>query len=255
MIELKQIRLREGAEEIDARLPSKEIYAVLGPEGSGKSTLLSLIAGCLYPEKGQVKVNGFDTKKDPLRAKKSIGYLAPDAPTYDRMSAEELLFFIAEARGLAYEKALRQVREALETGELETIKDRQIGKLSLFERKKLGVILTSVGNTDTLLLDEPTKGLSFPEEREAILSLITYLGQGRTVFIGGVDPDELVPFCSRLLILDEGSLSKDLSPSEFAREQYDAICAKAQKNRGDAPDEKPQTDGEYELIDEEEDRT
>ena len=255
MIELKQICLCEDAEAIDVRLPSKEIYAVLGPAGAGKSTLLSLMAGCLYPERGQVKVNGFDTKKDPLRAKRCIGYLASDAPTYDRMSAEDLLFFVAETRGLAYERALREVRELLEVAELETIKDRQIGKLSLLEQRKLGVILTSVGNTDTLLFDEPTKGLPYAEEREAVLSLISYLGEGRTVFLSGKDPDELLPLCTRALILDTGTLCEDLSPSEFSRERYDAICAKAQKTQDDAPDEQPQTDGEYELIDEEEGRS
>ena len=85
-IEVKQLTKKYeeqiAVNQISFRLKKGEITGFLGPNGAGKSTTMKMITGALLPTSGSVEINGFDIQKQPLLAKKCIGYLPEHNPLY-----------------------------------------------------------------------------------------------------------------------------------------------------------------------------
>src|SRR5215217_3338273 len=81
-----------------------EIVGFLGPNGAGKSTTMKMITGYLEPTEGEVVVNGVDVKKDPLQAKRKIGYLPESNALYYEMYIREYLYFIADVHEVKNKK-------------------------------------------------------------------------------------------------------------------------------------------------------
>src|SRR6476620_1757179 len=77
-----------------------EVLGFLGPNGAGKSTSMRMITGFIPPTSGTVSVGGFDMLENPIPAKRLIGYLPENAPSYTDMSVHRFLEFCAEVRGL-----------------------------------------------------------------------------------------------------------------------------------------------------------
>src|SRR6187401_1439044 len=77
-----------------------EVLGFLGPNGAGKSTTMRMITGFIPPSAGNVEIGGHDIEKAPIEAKRLIGYLPENAPSYADMTVKGFLSFAAELRGL-----------------------------------------------------------------------------------------------------------------------------------------------------------
>ena len=86
-----------------------EVLGFLGPNGAGKSTTMRMITGFITPTAGRVSVGGHDMSDDPVPAKRIIGYLPENAPSYSDMTVSGFLHFTAEIRGLSGEAKTKAV--------------------------------------------------------------------------------------------------------------------------------------------------
>src|SRR5688572_21525553 len=77
-----------------------EVLGFLGPNGAGKSTSMRMITGFIPPTAGKVTVGGFDITENPIAAKRLVGYLPENAPSYADMTVYGFLDFVAELRGM-----------------------------------------------------------------------------------------------------------------------------------------------------------
>src|ERR1700742_1845254 len=84
--------------DINFEINKKGIYGLLGSNGAGKSTTMNIICGALNQTKGEAYINGIDIRKDPLGAKKHIGFLPQTAPLYMDLTAHEYLLYCARLR-------------------------------------------------------------------------------------------------------------------------------------------------------------
>jgi len=91
---------QKAVQSISFSVPAASVVGFLGPNGAGKSTTLKMIAGYMTPDAGSIIVNGIDVVKDPIEAKKQIGYLAEANPLYYDMYVKEYLNFIGKVHGL-----------------------------------------------------------------------------------------------------------------------------------------------------------
>ncbi len=78
-----------------------EVLGFLGPNGTGKTTAMKMLTGFLEPDRGTIRVAGYDVATHSLEARRKIGYLPESAPAYDEMTVAGFLEFIAEAREIA----------------------------------------------------------------------------------------------------------------------------------------------------------
>ncbi len=209
MIEVKNLTKVYGdhtaVDHLSFKIYNGKIYGLLGPNGAGKSTTMNMITGCLAPSEGSVRINGFDMFEKPLKAKKCIGYLPEIPPVYGEMSPFEYLLFVAEAKGVSYARALRQVQEVMELTQLLDMRDRLIKNLSKGYRQRVGIAQAMLGNPDIIILDEPTVGLD-PKQIKEIRELIRRLGEMKTVIVSSHILAEISEVCDHVLILSGGKL-------------------------------------------------
>ena len=220
MIEVKNLSKTYGTgvavDGISFKIHNGRIYGLLGPNGAGKSTTMNMLAGCLAPTSGMVKINGFDVQKEAIKAKKYIGYLPETPPLYDDMTPMEYLFFVAEAKGVSYERGVRQVNEVIDLTQLSGVKNRLIRHLSKGNRQRVGIAQALLGNPDIIILDEPTVGLD-PQQITEIRALVRKLGEKKTVIISSHLLSEIEELCDHVLILSGGKLIAN-APLEELRE-------------------------------------
>ena len=209
MIEIKDLTKvygdRTAVDRLSVKITNGKIYGLLGPNGAGKSTTMNMLTGCLAPTSGSVRINGFDIFDEPLKAKQCIGYLPENPPVYGELTPYEYLRFVAEAKGVSYERAQRQVHEVMELTQIDDMKDRLIKNLSKGYRQRVGIAQAMLGNPDIIVLDEPTVGLD-PKQITEIRELIRRLGEMKTVIVSSHILAEISEVCDHVLIIANGRL-------------------------------------------------
>src|SRR5688572_19910784 len=104
---LKQYGEQKAVNQISFKAEKGEVVGFLGPNGAGKSTTMKILTGYVQPTGGEAYICGIDVVKDPLAAKKKIGYLPESNALYYDMYVREYLGFIAavhELNGKSKEK-------------------------------------------------------------------------------------------------------------------------------------------------------
>lgn len=194
----------KAVENVTFTINKGEIAGFLGPNGAGKSTILRIITGVLAPTSGTVEVFGHDVIKDPVEARKKIGYLSENNPLYPDYSPREYLSFIAQVRGVGRVKA--RVDEVMERVFITDMADRRIQRLSRGYRQRVGLAAAMIGQPEVLLLDEPTVGLD-PAQIVEIRELIRSIGRTNTIFLSTHILQEVTQLCNRVVIINQGRIA------------------------------------------------
>ncbi|MBE6628638.1 MAG: ABC transporter ATP-binding protein [Ruminococcaceae bacterium] len=235
MIEVKNLTKVYGdhtaVDDLSFKIYNGKIYGLLGPNGAGKSTTMNMMTGCLAPTSGSVRINGFDVVKQPMKAKKCIGYLPEIPPVYGELTPFEYLVFVAEAKGVSYERAVRQAQSAMEMTDITDMSDRLIKNLSKGYRQRVGIAMTLLGDPDIIILDEPTVGLD-PKQIIEVRALIQALGETKTVIVSSHILAEIREICDHVLIISGGKLIAN-APIEELSESVSADVKLKLSVRGD----------------------
>ncbi|MCB0579288.1 MAG: ATP-binding cassette domain-containing protein, partial [Phaeodactylibacter sp.] len=190
------------------------VLGFLGPNGAGKTTTMKVITTFIPPDEGAAAVCGFDVVKQPMEARRRIGYLPEHNPLYKDMYVREYLGFIAGLHQL--KNARRRVGEMIEVTGLEREQHKVIGALSKGYRQRVGLAQAMLHDPDVLILDEPTSGLD-PNQLADIRKLIKQLGQEKAVIFSTHIMQEVKAICDRVLIINRGKIVANDSIEELQR--------------------------------------
>lgn len=217
-IELFNIKKRYGNQVVLPSLSMSvgggEIVGFLGPNGAGKSTTMKIITGFVVPDSGSVSVCGVDMLKNPIEAKRHIGYLPEHNPLYPDMYVREYLDFVAGVYKIPSRRA--RVDEVIEQVGLTSEYKKTINSLSKGYRQRTGLAAAIVHNPDVLILDEPTTGLD-PNQIIEIRELIKNFGKERTVLFSTHIMQEVEAVCDRFVILNKGTIMTDKKVSDIEK--------------------------------------
>ena len=176
----------------------------MGPNGAGNSTLMNMIAGYLSPTSGDIAVCGKDIKKFPLWGKENIGFLSEGSPLYADLSVRAFLNYMAELRGCAKSR----VDEVIHIAKIEKVAKQKVETLSKGYQRRVGFAQSILGNTDVLLLDEPTDGLD-PNQKKHIRDLIKDMSEEKCIIISTHLLEEAEHLCNRIILLNQGRIAVD----------------------------------------------
>ena len=222
MLEAQSLTRRYGdflaVRDISFTVQEGEILGMLGPNGAGKTTTLRMLTGFLRPTAGSVRIGGRDLEREPISARRDIGYLPENVALYPEMRVEEYLAYRARLERLPRADVRRAVGETLERCLIADVRRQIIGTLSKGYRQRVGLAAAILHKPKVLVLDEPTVGLD-PKQIIAIRELIRELGRERTLLLSTHILPEVELLCDRVLIIDRGRLVDQGSP-ESLRERW-----------------------------------
>jgi ABC-2 type transport system ATP-binding protein len=191
-----------------------EVLGFLGPNGAGKSTTMRMITGFIPPTEGKVTVGGFDIVEQPLAAKRLIGYLPENAPSYNDMTVYGFLNFAAEIRGLTGDAKKRAIQRAVELCFLQPVQQQSVDTLSKGYRHRTCFAQSLIHDPPVLILDEPTDGLD-PNQKHEVRNLIKSMGQTKVIIFSTHILEEVEAACTRAIIIDRGQIVANGTPADL----------------------------------------
>src|SRR5574339_1182521 len=118
---VKAFGAKRAVDGVSFAVERGEVLGFLGPNGAGKSTTMRMVTGFIPPTSGRISVGGHDMLENPIPAKRLIGYLPENAPSYADMTVQGFLNFAAEMRGINGDARKRAVNRAVEMCMLENV--------------------------------------------------------------------------------------------------------------------------------------
>jgi len=191
--------------DISFTINDNEILGFLGPNGAGKSTTMNMITGFLPMSGGKVTINGIDITKDPVKAKRNIGYLPEIPPVYPEMKVIEYLRFCAGLKRVPFIKRKEEVERVMKLLKITDVKGKLIRNLSKGYKQRVGFAQALLGDPKFLILDEPTVGLD-PNQVIEVRNLIRSLKKDHTVIFSSHILSEVSEVCDRVVIINKGDI-------------------------------------------------
>jgi ABC-2 type transport system ATP-binding protein len=210
MIEIQSLSKRYGTftavRSLDLVVPAGELFGFLGPNGAGKTTSMRMIAGILQPTAGQIRIAGHDLLRDPLRAKRALGFI-PDRPfIYEKLTGLEFLRFSAGLYGETGPEVDKRGQELLALFDLEPWRDELVESYSHGMRQKLIIASAFVHRPQVIVVDEPMVGLD-PKSSRLLKDLFReYTRRGHTVMMSTHTLEVAESMCDRIGIMQRGEL-------------------------------------------------
>lgn len=195
-----------------------EIVGFLGPNGAGKSTTVKILTGLISATSGQAFINGYSIQDNPIKVKKSIGYVPETGALYESLTAWEYLELIADLHHLEHQVFEKRAGEFLELFGLSGEKDKRLSGFSKGMRQKVLIAAALLHDPPVLLFDEPLNGV---DATTALVfkQLMRRLSQrGRTILFCSHILEVVERLCTRIIIINEGELVTDGTPEEIARD-------------------------------------
>ena len=237
MIKVRNLKKLFGAKTavngVSFTVEKGEVLGFLGPNGAGKSTTMRMITGFIPPTAGEVSVGGFNVLEDPIPAKRLIGYLPENAPSYADMTVLGFLGFAAELRGLRGEAKKRAIDRVAELCFLAPVLHQSIETLSKGYRHRTCFAQAIIHDPEVLILDEPTDGLD-PNQKHEVRTLIRNMGRTKAIIFSTHILEEVDAACSRAIIIDRGQIVANGTPEELKQRSEHAGAVTVRLLNGDS---------------------
>jgi len=219
------------------------LFGLLGPNGAGKSTLMRTIATLQEADTGTVLFHNIDVQKDKREIRIMLGYLPQEFGVYPRVSAEELLNYLAIAKGIINKKERKeQVQLLLEEVNLFEHRKKHVSTYSGGMRQRFGIAQALLGNPKLIIVDEPTAGLD-PLERNRFNNLLSEISENKVVILSTHIVKDISDLCGDMAIISEGKVLVQDSPKLL----MDTLNSRVWKKKIDKSEYK-YYDQEYKII-------
>ncbi len=193
---------RVAVSDASFEVAAGEVFGFLGPNGAGKTTTIRMLVGLARPDRGRVRIRGFDVAKDFSRAMAHVGCIVEAPDLYPYLTGRENLLHFARMLPDGARERIPGLAD------LVALRERLVEKVSTYSlgmRQRLGIAQALLGAPDVLILDEPANGLDPAGIRE-IRRLVRQLAseRGIAVFVSSHLLSEVEQTCDRVAIIHRG---------------------------------------------------
>ncbi|XP_014727841.1 PREDICTED: ATP-binding cassette sub-family A member 13 [Sturnus vulgaris] len=211
---------KAAVKDLNLTFHKGQITALLGPNGAGKTTVISLLTGLYPPSSGTIIVDGKDIRTELAAIRTELGVCPQYDVLFSTLTVREhlLLYGSVKAPGWTKEQLNEQVSGVLEDVDLSQHQYKPVGALSGGMKRRLSIAISFIGNSKTVVLDEPTSGVD-PCSRRSIWDVLLKYKAGCTLIFTTHHLDEAEVLSDRIAILQRGQLRCCGSPS-YLRETY-----------------------------------
>ena len=209
-VRLKGVYKRYGdiaaVDGLDLEVRKGEILGLLGPNGSGKSTTMKMMLGLVRPDAGTVDVLGYDMGRDPVEARRRIGYVPESPRIYEFLTALEFLDLTGDVYGMPPDAKRERIREFVGAFDLEGREGDIISSYSDGMKQKVAIISALMHRPEFLILDEPLRGLD-PKSAKIVKDVLQEMAaRGVPAVISTHVLEIAQAMCDRIAIMYHGRL-------------------------------------------------
>lgn len=197
---------KKAVDNLSMEIEKGEIFGFLGPNGAGKTTTLRMITGILAPTDGEITVNGYNIRKEPLKAKMSFTYVPDHPDIFNSITGIDYLNFIADIYGVSVKDRKSRIERL--TGEFEIFDDlgKVVNSYSHGMKQKLLISGALLPDPEIFILDEPLGGLD-PKSAKRLKDMMKeHCGNGGTVLFSSHILEVVENLCDRVGIIKNGKL-------------------------------------------------
>ncbi len=200
----KKISKRQILKDISLEVKEGEIFGFVGPNGAGKTTLIKVMLGLYKMDSGNVKIAGYDIKKDFEKAMEEIGAIIENPEMYGYLSGKDNLAIYARMEEGVSDNFQRELIRMVKLGGRI---NNKVKTYSLGMRQRLGIAQALLSNPKLLILDEPTNGLD-PLGIKELRDMLKKISKEKNmaVFISSHILSEIELMCDRIAIIDNGEI-------------------------------------------------
>jgi len=195
-----------------------ELFGLIGPNGAGKTTLISILATLLRPVTGGVEIGGMNLRKCKSDIRKNIGLIPQDLALYSNLTGRENLYYYGTLYGINKKQLRKEVEKYLEQFGLTEKANNKVATYSGGMKRRINLLAGILHKPSLLLLDEPTVGIDAQSRNMIMENLILLKNQGVAMIYTTHYMEEIQKLCSRVSIIDHGSIIATGSPQELIKE-------------------------------------
>lgn len=230
MITIDTISKKYGKTEVlnvqNIEIPTGQSFGLVGNNGAGKTTLFNILLDLIRPTTGAVTNNNIVVNKSE-DWKQFTGSFIDESFLISYLTPEEYFDFVGDLRGMNKADVAKFIAQFDEFFNGEIIgKKKYLRDLSKGNQKKAGIVAAMMGNPEVVILDEPFANLD-PTTQIRLKQIIKKLTENReiTVLISSHDLTHVTEVCERIVVLDKGSVVKDINTSPETLQELEQYFA------------------------------
>jgi ABC-type multidrug transport system ATPase subunit len=180
------------------------IFGLLGPNGAGKTTLMQMIATLLVPSRGNVLINGLNTRTDEREIRRNIGFLTSEVKLDPFSTPDKLFRFFGDLYGIDRKTVDERKEESFERFDIAPFAQKKIIELSTGMKQKISIAISLIHNPPVIIFDEPTNGLDILTARQVTDYLRELRANGRTILLSTHIFSVAEDLCDKIAVLVDG---------------------------------------------------
>ncbi|MEL7024298.1 MAG: LPS export ABC transporter ATP-binding protein [Pseudomonadota bacterium] len=219
----KKYRFREVVKDISLEIKGGEVVGLLGPNGAGKTTAFYMIVGLINADRGRILLDGQDLTHEPMhvRARLGLGYLPQEASVFRKLSVDQNIMAILEARReLRRSEREERLEQLLEELHITHVRGNLGISLSGGERRRVEIARALAAEPQFILLDEPFAGVDPISVIDIQRTIRELTDRGIGVLITDHNVRETLGICGHAYILSDGVLIASGTPTEILENQH-----------------------------------
>ncbi len=201
----KAIGQEKALRDVNISAQEGAVTALLAPSGAGKSAVCDILCGISAPDSGSVLIDGIDMEKDPVEAKRHIGYMPENPAVFRDTTPRSQLRFIGQTREMSARALSEQVEKVIKLTKLTDVANMPIKNLPDAYLQRVGIAQAIMADVKNIVLDAPTKALDAKQicELRAILREVV---KGRSILLATDNLTEAEDLGDVAYVLSEGAI-------------------------------------------------
>jgi len=196
----------KSVNDFNLEIHKGEVFGFLGHNGAGKSTLIKSMVGIQSITEGTIEICGYDISKQPLQAKRHIGYVSDNHAVYENLTGREYINYVADLYMVNKQDRTERLNKYTEMFALTHAIDNQIKTYSHGMKQKLIVIAALIHNPKVWILDEPLTGLDPSSAFQIKECMREHANNGNIVFFSSHIIEVVEKICDKIAIIKQGRL-------------------------------------------------
>ncbi|MBE5935528.1 MAG: ABC transporter ATP-binding protein [Lachnospiraceae bacterium] len=194
----------KAVDNLSLTVKDGEIVGFIGPNGAGKSSTLKMLTGIIRADEGDIYINEFNVRKDALKAKEKIGYIADSPDMFLRLKGIEFLNLIADIYKVPTNERQERIETFAKRFDLIEVLDKPMQSYSHGMRQKMMVAAALVHNPAVWILDEPLTGLDPKSAYELKNMMREHADAGNSVLFSTHVLEVAEKLCDKVIIINHG---------------------------------------------------